>query len=248
MNQRLFIKKARSIFEDNNGARFLPRQLYGSKIDPIGIALADTGSERLYQKAERRKYADYHFCFLIDASGSMIGKIRCASKALHALYYAVTSAGASAKCFSFNADFLPIDSELLSDDEKLYVELMERVGGSYSGCTHNSFAVRKAISYLMKQQTQARILLVFSDGIPSCGCHNRKGDQDQIGARGLTVRGDLLLAIKEARRLGITVLSLGIETDTTEFFYGKKFDQTVSDVKDVYQSALKILERNIKRG
>lgn len=252
MKQRIFIKKARSILSDNNGARYLPRQLSGSVLDAQRLALADAGEQRIFMRSERRKYADYTFMLLVDVSGSMCNeRIECAAAAVHALNHALLEAGARVLVRYFHGKTGTISAATTADPERLFTFLDTEVRSMRAMCNHDGFAVDMAARELLKvSRSIANVLLVFSDGSPECGCDDDcgGGHHDARYTKGRTQSELLRSSIKRARAAGVLTLAVAIQTKRPVSYYGERNTVVVNELNTLYSSACGLLEQNIRRG
>lgn len=244
MKQGIFIEKCRGIFSDNDGVRYIPRQKFGSALDIQRVALADAGETRIFCKAEKRQYADYQICFVMDVSGSMDGsKIDILVQACHAMSYALTVAGATVSGISFNAEVLPVTREELFNHRKLNDVLKVRLRKN-GGCNRDGMAVKTAREQLSRaSHSPAKIMVVFSDGQPCCGkCHSTK-EELAVGQNAY-----LMQQVRVARANGIEVLAVDIQEGGVDRFYGKGKTVFVENLNTLYQETMSLLERNIRRG
>lgn len=253
MNQRTFITKARGIFSDNNGARYIPRQRSGPALDYQRVALADAGETRIFSAPQRRQYADYQIAFLIDASGSMRreDKIGYATATAHALFYSLREAGANVRAYAFNTKIRELEAKVMLDADALLARLYDLANGPDNYGNHDGYAVRFAAKELMRAtSTPARVIFTFSDGVPQCDydCAGCGGEKERPGC--FYGHGDKALrsAIKWARAKAVKVLAIGLGTDAAVNFYGEKNARTIKDLNLLYTSAARLLERNLVRG
>lgn len=258
MNQHTFISRVASILSDNNAPRMAYAERSGSGIDEGRIALAPTGFNRVFKRKARRKYADYKVTLLVDNSGSMHGeKMDYAAKVVHALWYALKTAGVTPAVYGFNILFYKIATEYLESISRLYSFMSSRCDSSKGVLNshpagegnHDGHAVRLATDALLADNHEGgKVLLVFSDGSPSCvgyGCGNpgcfRHDDAYNL-------RSDLVKAIKDARKRGVTCLSVGMCTDAPTQYYGASQSVCVDDLGALYTQTAALLERNLVRG
>jgi len=247
MNQRHFIRRAGSILKDNNGVRHTPHQLHGTGIDIAHIAMADAGERRIFTKAERRKYADYHFMLLVDVSGSMSDdRERTCYPAVHALYHALTSAGATVQGRFFNGVTGEIPQSMLANPERLFEFLSGYVHGKGHECNHDGYALTEASKALLRSsRSQANVLVVFSDGQPACaGCEELGADCSR--SRQCKTLENAIASIRKAGRM--TLLGVGIQSSYCQSFYGERSTITVNQLHELYPQTCKLLEQNLRRG
>ena len=246
MRQGVFIEKCRSIFSDNDGVRYLPRQKFGPGLDVQRLALADAGETQIFVKPEKRRYKDYKICFVMDVSWSMDGsKIDILIQAVHAMTYALTVAGASVFGISFNADIEEVPYKTLFKLKELSTLLKSRLR-TRGGCNRDGAAVKKAADMMLAlPKSPAKIIVVFSDGQPCCGsCHEPQGS---VEAQLHQVRY-LVKQIKDTRLKGLELLAVDIQEGECEAFYGKAKTVYIDKLESLYAKTMGLLERNIRRG
>ena len=182
----------------------------------------------------------------MDVSGSMVGsKIDILIQAVHAMSYALTLAGAQVFGISFNAEILDVPYETLFKMKELSVLLKKRLK-EMGGCNRDGAAVKRAADMMMKYpQSPAKIIVVFSDGSPNCGaCHAPKGSIElKLGQSEYLVR-----QIREARNRQLEVLAVDIQSGAATHYYGEAKTAQVKNLGQLYQQAMQLLERNIRRG
>lgn len=241
----MFVVKAISVLADNAGVRKIPRQRSGKYLDEARLGLVPAGETRIFQRAQKKQFHEYTVSLLIDVSGSMSGqKLDVACKCTHALEYALRRAGAEVDVFAFNGDYRYVKPQVVQDPEKFYKE-MNRQRGEYGGDNNDADAIRLTANKLAARTQPGKILMVLSDGLPAPGCgpiskmikNNNRGDVN-----------DLKHAVEETRAKGITCLAVGVLTDCPVHYYGSHHTAIVKDLKELYPSMAKILERNIQRG
>lgn len=244
MKQGIFIEKCRGIFSDNDGVRFIPRQKFGSALDIQRVALADAGETRIFAKAEKRQFADYQICFVMDCSGSMDGdRINILIQACHAMAYALTVAGATISGISFNASVSPVTKEELFNHKKLNEVLKKRLREE-GGCNRDGYALKIAREQMMRaSHSPAKIIVVFSDGQPACCRHHETKEEKAVGQYAY-----LTQQIRVTRANGIEVLAVDIEQGSAHAYYGKAKTVFVDKLDTLYQETMSLLERNIRRG
>ena len=258
MNQHTFISRVRSILSDNNAPRMSYAERSGSGIDEGRIALAPTGFNRVFKCKARRKYADYKVTLLVDNSGSMNGeKMDYAAKVVHALWYALKTAGVTPAVYGFNILFYKIATEYLESISRLYSFMDGRCDSSQGVINshpagdgnHDGYAVRLAVdSMLADNHEGGKVLLVFSDGSPAC-CSSGCGNPGCFPCDdAYNLRSDLVKSIAYARRRGVTCLAVGIRTDAPAKFYGASQSVCVDDLSALYTQTAALLERNLVRG
>jgi cobalamin biosynthesis protein CobT len=246
MRQGVFIEKCRSIFSDNEGVRYLPRQKYGPGLDIQRLACADAGETRIFVKPEKRQYKDYKIGFVMDASGSMDGsKMEIMVQAVHAMAYSLTVAGASVFGISFNASIQDVPHKTLfklREFSKIMYSRMRTEGG----CNRDGAAVKHMADMMLALPVSpAKIIVVFSDGSPTCGtCHAPKGSIEvKMGQSEY-----LLKQVKDTRNKGLELLAVGIQSNSVPSYYGIGKSVIVNSLNELYSSTMQLLEKNIRRG
>lgn len=242
----MFVVKAISVLADNAGVRKIPRQRSGKFLDEARLGLVPAGETRIFQRAQKKQFHEYSVSLLIDVSGSMSGsKLDVACKCTHALEYALTRAGAEVDVFAFNGDYKEVTPKVVQDPDAFYKAMLAQCH-EYGGDNNDADAVRITAGKLLMKRQPGKILLVLSDGQPAPGGgpiarmikNNNRGDS------GI----DLKHAVEETRKKGITCLAVGVLTSCPREYYGEHHTAVVRDLKELYPSMAKILERNIQRG
>lgn len=259
MNQSMFINKARSILSDNAGIRRLPNQRSGKFLDESRLGLVKAGHTRVFQKPVRRQFYDYHICIAIDCSGSMAGeKMRSASWATHATARALEISGAHISVIAFARLVVEIPKAIWSNPSKMlefcakFMEIrLENERGEYlntnGGGNHDWEAIIKSTNLLLEKSSPGKIMLVMSDGLPSCGFGQKYCSSYCLeGNKGMDKMMHQVIA--DARNKGITVLAIGIYQDTSIKYYGARQTRVINSVNQLYSEMASILEKNIVRG
>lgn len=246
MDQRMFVVKAISVLADNAGVRKIPRQRSGKFLDESRLGLVPAGETRIFQRAQKKQFHEYAVSLLIDVSGSMSGtKLDVACKCTHALEYALTRAGAEVDVYAFNGDYKHVKPEVVRDPMMFHKKMAEQLG-AYGAHNNDADAVRLTAEKLLMRREPGKILLVLSDGQPAAG-NGPISRMIKNGNRG-NDETDLINAVNETRKKGITCLAVGILTTCPEHYYGQHHTAIVRDLNELYPSMAKILERNIQRG
>lgn len=233
MSQRVFITKARSILSDNAGVRKLPNQRSGKWLDESRLGLVKAGETRVFQKPLHRQFSQYHVTLLVDCSGSMADcnpptKLEYAVWCSHALAYALKEAGALIDVILFAEHTMKLEAKTFLNAEQLNVDA-HAFCNSYGGDTLEGHAMKFAIENALASHAQGKIIMSMVDGGP--------GD-------GMLLRQE----IKKARKAGILTLGVGILSDQPKYFYGENHTALVSNLKELYSSMAKLIEKNIVRG
>lgn len=226
MKQSVFITRVRSILNDNEGQRWHPAQRYGTRLDEPRLALVPAGSDRVFRRPAERLFPEYHVAIYVDVSGSMSGnKMIQAVGATHALWYAMKKAGCKVSVHGF-ANRTGEATSKAHDAEALYAHLpMMGLGGG----TEDYVAIKDGERRLAGQRG-GKIVFVVSDG--------ESGDGEKLKA-----------TLVEARRAGVTVLSIGIGTSgVVAEMYGHQWAADVTEVARTYGVMAGLLERQYRRG
>jgi len=245
MGQRTFITRTRALLADNAGVRKRAHCLTGKYLDEPRLGLVPAGERRVFARPERRQYHDYHIALLMDVSGSMSGsKLRHAASAIHALWYALRVAGAAVSVFGFTCVTEQWNERIVSDPTVLH-NAAQRLMNRYSG-NHDGEAIRHVARHLMENtRAPGKILLVLSDGQPSCG-------ECKLVVPGVTDEQDLRNAVREIRRAGqVTLLGVGILTSAPHMYYGKRHTALIlrsEDMPTLYHQTAALLHQHIQRG
>lgn len=291
MNQRIFIAKARSILSDNAGVRKLPHQRTGKFLDESRLGLVHAGEKRVFQKPIKRQFSEYHICILLDCSGSMqeghesydeqgnyysISKLEVASMATHALAYSLELAGAKVDIIGFNSLFKHYPKSVYQNSKDFY-STNYLSASMYGGDNCDSGAVRMGRDFLQKKQAPGKIMIVLSDGAPTCrgicetywkkdtaereertrslSTQGFSDPKDECPSRKFKDKHDYVDAglslekeIEITRKAGILTFAIGIMTNDPVQYYGEKNTRVVNDLNNLYSEMANVLEKNIVRG
>lgn len=249
MNAQTFSSKVKSILTDNAGKRRETGHTAG-RLDAGKIAKLACGNGRVFSRSTRSKYSSYAITLLLDASGSMRKhRLNPACRAVARLYGTLTDAGASVSVRPFNARlFDPLKPVDLRGDEDRFVI------GTRALClddrksthgNHDGYAVEICSRELLARPEPGKVLIVLSDGMPRCdyaddfpGCRFKAGDGES----------NLIANIANARKSGVTVLGLGIETDQGKRLYGERAFSYIETPDETFERVAVMLDRNIVRG
>lgn len=254
MNAQTFIAKTQSIFSDNAAGRFIGGQSSGPKMDQGRLGLLSTGNMRVFRRKGERTFKHWRVELLVDVSGSIYKYGRSARliDAFTAILKALRAAGIGAVTVSgFNAEAVELES-ILNDRPALDELFMNAYQGSGSGGygNHDGHFVRERVKALHAAKEPGRMLVVFSDGNPSCdhapcgkpGCSS----VGYYGREGL--KADLIKALDEARRKGVLALAVGVQADHVKEFYGAKHSTSINDLSELFTKTAALIERHIIRG
>lgn len=232
MNQRIFMTRVNNILKDNAGMRRVSRRRSGPALDAGALARVPAGEYRVFEKFQKKQFHDYVVMMLIDSSGSMYNgppeesSIGQATLTAHAISWALTACGASkVRVATFSDNVTEIPTATLYDLTKLR-EFAQEAGG---GGTDEGGAVQWAVGQLMAESAPGKILYVFSDGCPNDSGH-------------------LQSSIAYGRKNGVTVLSLGIQSESTQMLYGARYSDYLRENSEMYGKTARMLDTHIKRG
>lgn len=128
-----------------------------------------------------------------------------------------------------------------------YNELEKEYGGgtwfttSSAGGNCDGWALRQAIERLKKQPGQ-KIMLVLSDGHPAEPSGYPDNDEGKAYRE-----YEITDEVRRAKKDGITMMSVGINSYAVNKYYPKKNTMVISNVSQVYKTMAKLLATNIKR-
>lgn len=103
----------------------------------------------------------------------------------------------------------------------------------YSSGNADGDAIMWALKRLLKRHEMRKVLIVLSDGSPSMSCGEASGT--------------LTAAIKEARRLGVEIHGIGIESTAVRFFYGEDA-HVINDAKELNTALIGTLTKVVRNG
>ena len=201
----------------------LPRQVDGPELDldaliaaQVAIRATGQGSDRIFRDL-RHIERDLSVAILMDCSRStesVVGSrsiIDTMREALAALAGGIDAAGDRLAIWGFSS--LKCDRVFLtrckSFDERLTPDLSARIGGLRPGhYTRLGAAIRHATSQLAVEPSTRKLLLVLTDGKPN--------DLDHYeGTHGIE---DSHMAVREARRAGLSVHGVIVDADGQDWF------------------------------
>jgi nitric oxide reductase NorD protein len=218
------IREVRRQFEALRPRRILqPRQVDGSELDldallttKADLVATGRGSDRIWQ-ASRKVERDLTVAFLIDTSRSTeaaiadTSVIEVAREAMSALAEGIESAGDRLGIWGFSS--LRRDRVFLTRVKDFHEatgpETRARIGALRPGhYTRLGAAIRHVSAQLAEQQAAQRLLIVLTDGKPN--------DLDHYeGQHGIE---DSHMAVREARRLGLSLHGVVIDEDGQDWF------------------------------
>ncbi|WP_319531343.1 VWA domain-containing protein [uncultured Cohaesibacter sp.] len=200
-----------------------PRQIDGDELDLDAVICMQTdlmatgyGSDRIWQD-ERQSERDLSVAFLIDTSRSTeaaIGDssvIDVAKDAMTALAYGVDAAGDHLGIWSFSS--LKRDRVFVTEVKNFADPMSASIADNIASLTPGHFtrlgtAVRHVASKLEKQPSARKLLIVLTDGKPN--------DLDHYeGQHGIE---DSHMAVREARRAGLSLHGVIIDEDGQDWF------------------------------
>ncbi|SNY91160.1 nitric oxide reductase NorD protein [Cohaesibacter sp. ES.047] len=200
-----------------------PRQIDGSELDLDAMICMQTdlmatgyGSDRIWQD-ERQSERDLSVAFLIDTSRSTeaaIGDtsvIDVAKDAMTALAYGIDAAGDHLGIWSFSS--LKRDRVFVTKVKDFADPMAARIADNIASLKPGHFtrlgtAIRHVASKLESQPSARKLLIVLTDGKPN--------DLDHYeGQHGIE---DSHMAVREARRAGLTLHGVIIDEDGQDWF------------------------------
>uniref|UniRef100_UPI003567781C nitric oxide reductase activation protein NorD n=1 Tax=Cohaesibacter celericrescens TaxID=2067669 RepID=UPI003567781C len=218
------IRSVRRQFESLRPRRILqPRQIEGSELDLDALICVQTdlmatgrGSDRIWQSA-RQIERDLSVAFLIDTSRSTeaaVGEtsvIDVAREAMTALAQGIDSAGDRLAIWGFSS--LRRDRIFLTRvkdfDTKMGPDITANIGSLKPGhYTRLGAAVRHVSAQLALEGSARKLLIILTDGKPN--------DLDHYeGQHGIE---DSHMAVREARRAGLSLHGVVIDEDGQDWF------------------------------
>lgn len=250
MNSITFRQKASSVLLDNYGIRKREGQSSGRFLGR-NLALIAARHDRIFAKAEKRRYSKYAIILLLDCSGSMrhTRRIVPACEALYQIRKELNAVGAHTLVCGFNSAselYVPTDYDL-SNQDAFNVWGIHKTENPWHYGNHDWKAIERSRNILLGlKEYPGKLIFTFSDGQPTCdrrpckidGCSNdRKVHEDLLRSE-----------IRRTREAGIQVLALGIQTDAPLRFYGERQSSMIENPSHIYSSAANLLTRNLQRA
>lgn len=238
-----FKRKLQSIFKDNKYGRTVSNRNTG-KLDFRRIYKVMT-TPKVFTKEEDIGDKQYNVLLLVDVSGSMSGKkMGIAIESTLALIRDMQDI-VSLEVAAFNGRYLTVkefDKKIRKDMFKTISDNMIQHKNHYGGDNHDHIAVETAYKRLLKRKGQ-KILLVLSDGQPSCGgsgeeCDSACGDWSKLGKK-------LQDIVREIEHSSVVLLSIGILTTTVKNYYTHYI--VLNDINKLYYTITGYMEKYIKR-
>ncbi len=194
----------------------LTSQEYGFPDIPLAIqaVASKSGRNDVFVREETIAKKE-SWAILIDSSKSLekiICTVRDAAVSLAEIANGMLQSYDSWACYTFNQDF-----DIIKDFSEPYSHnVRARIGGLGTGLkTYLPDAIRLAASRLQKTQSDFKVILVISDGYPQ-------------GYEG--IEKDLLKAVEEVKRKGISLAGIGIESSAIS-----KYFRTTCVAHDAYE-------------
>jgi len=274
MNKRTFKSKLKSVLVDNSFSRAVSRMRSG-KLDTkmlknVGI------NGKCFKKSIERKGKEYSISLLLDASGSMGMDIKgthnrsyTVTQVIPQLAGVLEDIGVNLEIHAFNVFTFPMldYGEKLGDkfersfasrygkalgaefytwlDGDKHIYGLNTLDDDYykhncAGWNFDGWAIRQASMRLMKEKGE-KILIVFSDGEPTNKeWYNENDLNKHINEYSIPYE------VKWAKKHGIKVLSVGIQTDTTRY-YPARDSIVVNNLAELFKGVIKLISLNIKR-
>lgn len=193
---------------------------------------------------------------LVDLSGSMCGdKVETAKLASTAMSEALKGLGINFEVLGFNTGYSNelntyvgrAKSENLTRFNRLGETLEHFVFKDFNsdsllglsnmksaGANADGESVMWAAKRLSLRSEKRKILIVMSDGMPSCGGDHR------------ILQSDLRAKLAQIEKFGIETVGIGIQTDAVKHFY--KDYLVINNLKDLTTTSLKKLEAILLKG
>ena len=237
-----FTAKLKSILRDNAIKRHAGNKEYGDLDHKKLFKLGTTG--KIFKRKAVQSAKQYKLGLVIDCSGSMSGR---------PMEIAAISAGNLIGAFqelidlevmTFNAReriLKPFNEKKISSEKIMDVvkHLLIEARMHYAVGNHDHIALKKMVQNLMQSGHGEKILIIISDGQPSCGC----GQKDCGSATYLDKRLKEELVTAESR--GVKVLSVGVGNSRTRDYY--KHNKDIGDIHELYPAIIELLLFGIKR-
>jgi len=236
-----FRRKLQSILKDNAVHRTVANKLYGD-LDFKKLYRITT-TAKVFSRTDAIDKKQYNILLLVDASGSMHkAKMLTAVKAMITLTRDF-QAEVALEVALFNTHY----KTLKKFDEKIPVEELLAFGDIsfshlrlYGHNNHDHIALKEAGKRLLRRKGQ-KILLVLSDGAPSCDGSSTDCDRHC----GKDMLNALIKTRKALEHLGITILSIGIASTAVEDYYTHSI--VIQELPELYTALSTYMERVIKR-
>lgn len=258
MNAQTFITKTQSIFSDNAGVRRVGAKSSGPMVDEGRLAMLGAGDLRVFARKAARQFKSWRVQMLVDCSGSIVrdGKQGELSETVRGLCKALRAAQVgSVDVLGFHVKPLEISEPMLSEPGKLEEMIKREYTSHRSYGNHDGYFVREVGRKLLRAPEPGKILLVFSDGCPSCDHADRGPDgcgDPGCGTRGYNGRDslgeDLRIALGEMRRAGLISLGVGIQAEHVREFYGETHSTSVNQLEELFTKTARLIERHVIRG
>jgi cobalamin biosynthesis protein CobT len=197
-------------------------------------------NRRVFSDTEDTRSLNTAVCILTDWSGSMTGdKMRTACHASQRLLDTFDRAlHVPCEVLAFTADYGRVILGIIKSFGDRAVTSND-IGGrlysfeNYSSGNADGDSVLFATKRLLKRNETRKVLIVLSDGSPSVSL----GDASST----------LVAAVNEARRLGIEVHGIGIESNAVQHFYGEDA-HVIKKVSELNAALLGTLEKVVRNG
>ena len=254
MNDSVFQKKLLSVMKDNLYDRVIPKRKAG-KLDFNNLWRVHVGAKNVFQSKQERKNKEYNLVICLDESGSMARKEKLykAKEILKFLTGALDRAGVNFAVIGYNCNVTvhkKFDERVTPDD------MMDRVDENYNSktihhvtkklttcnasCGNHDFLALKTSMDLLKERKHGKILLMLSDGNPSCDYPQDCGYLQELHKTSRLK--ELVLKNQDVISVGVSVLHAvhldQIFNDVVE----------VNDTEEFKDKIVDILNRKIKRG
>jgi len=278
MNQKTFTAKVKSVLSDNKNDRAVTRLRAGALDTKSYKNINTTGKVFKKKQERKGKNYKVSLLLDASGSmrTGADGRADTLRKMIPPLVQTLTDAGADVEINAFNALFYPMSefgqtipkdfnktfadryNKALRDtrikqvkrgDKRTYQIASKKdiAENKYhydqaSGWNFDAWAIHQAIAKLNAEDGN-KILIVFSDGQPTNENWYHTSDLNKsINDYSIPYQ------IKLAKHSGITVLSVGIQTECVYNYYPKRDTVIVHKLEHMYEGITKLLSLNIKRG
>ncbi len=239
-DDRWFERKIQSILKDNAMKRLIPGKKFG-ELDHKRLHKVLT-SDKLFMRPDSINGKQYNIVLLVDRSGSMDGyRIDIAARSVCKLGI-ILEKYAKVAILGFN-DRIVIYKKFNSSVED-YSKLERKITRNIAGKGNHDHAGIRESCKMLKKQPGRRIIVVLSDGSPSCSDSKCRTRSDCGNGR---FQSDKLIEeIRNAKGGKTDIIGIGIQSTAVENYYQRNF--VVRELKDIYDGMIRELSKLIRRG
>lgn len=232
-----FEMRLKSMFKDNAMKRMIGNKRYGNIDFKRLHRITTTG--KIFERKDSLSGRDYNIMLLVDTSGSMQGgKNYLAASTMYTLIRDFQKL-VNIYVTTFNTRMIPIkeyDTIMKDEDIRKKAELIVQESmTSAAGGNHDNLALEEGFKILQRQKG-TKIMMIISDGQPSCNC-------GECGGHDLVGKTRRMAQVIE--RHSIPVLSVGIMTTSVRDIY--KDYEIIQDPSQLYDAILKLLSKTVRR-